>query len=362
MYTGLVKLAQLGEPARMFAAYVGLLAEMRRRPTAADELRFAHSGDGWRIALHRYRPAAGVAPRRHPVILCHGLAANRVTFDLSAEVSLARRLAGLGFDVYCLELRSHGSSQAARLAGPRRWGFSFDDYLGHDVPAAIDEVRALTGAPRVHWIGHSMGGILLYAHLASGGAAQLASGVAIGSGLDYSGSVSAYHSTLGLRRYGGLSPVIPIGFALALTQPWNGRAGLALKRFNLWPDNVEPHLVRRLHARAFHSVSTAVLLQLATAFEPGGLRSRDHSRCYLHDLRAAAVTTPVLALAGDRDAQCSVEAAAVPLAALAGRAQLAACGREYGHSSHYGHFDLVIGRRAHVEVWPAIEAWLAEHD
>ena len=362
MYTAEVKFPQFGQPGRVLAGYMGLLAEFRRRISEADELRFAHGGDGWRIALHRYRPAAGAPPRRHPVILCHGLAANRVTFDLDAEVSLARRLAGLGFDVYALELRSHGVSQAARLAGPRRWGFSFDDYLGHDVPAAIDAVRALSGAPQVHWIGHSMGGILLYAHLASGGASSIASGVAIGSSLDYSGSVSAYHSTLGLRRYGGLSPVIPVGFALALTEPWNGRAGLALKRFNLWPENVEPHLVRRLHARAFHSVSTAVLLQLATAFEPGGLRSRDHKRRYLDDLRAASVTTPVLALAGDRDAQCSVAAAAVPLAALTGRTQLAACGREHGHSSHYGHFDLVIGRRAHLEVWPAIEGWLAAHD
>ena len=109
-------------------------------------------------------------------------------------------------------------------------------------------------------------------------------------------------------------------------------------------------------------MSTGVLLQLASAFEPGGLRSRDRRRAYLDDLRAGAVTTPVLALAGDRDAQCTAEAAAVPLAALAGPSRLAAFGRVHGHASHYGHFDLIIGRQARAEVWPTIEAWLEEHD
>ena len=347
--------------ARALAGYAGAMARARRL-AVADELCFAAGDDGWRIALHRYRAPAGAPSRRHPVILCHGLAANRITFDLDAAVSLARRLAGIGFDVYSLELRGHGASDPARLVGRRRWGFSFDDYLGRDVPAAIDAVRAMSGAPRVHWVGHSMGGILLYAHLASGGAGGLASGTAIGSSLDYTGTPSAFHGTLRLRRIGMLAPMLPIGTAMALSAPWTGRLGTAFERFSLWPENVEPHLVRRLHARAFHGVSTPVLLQLATAFEPGGLRSRDRRRRYLDDLRASGATTPVLAVAGDRDWQCSVAAAAVPLAALAGRTQLSAYGPEHGHGSHYGHFDLLIGRRAPVEVWPAIESWLAEHD
>jgi pimeloyl-ACP methyl ester carboxylesterase len=398
LYTARVN---LGHPARIVAGYLMLGAELRRRVSEADELRFAWSSDGWRLALHRYLPAARGA-RRHPVILCHGLASNRVTFDLDAEVSLARRLASLGYDVFSLELRAHGASAPARLAGPFRWGFSFDDYLTRDVPAAIGAVRSLTGAPRVHWIGHSMGGILLYAHLACGGAEHLASGVAVGSALDYSWSASAFHSTLRMRRLGALTPFLPIGAAMALMAPWTGLArpiveasgqrrravieatlrralrglrrqasraaaaeklpGFALERFNLWPDNVAPRLVRRLHARAFHSVSTPVLLQLASAFEPGGLRSCDLGRCYLDDLRAAAIKTPVLAVAGDRDLQCPIEAATEPLLALAGRRKLEAFGLGHGHSSHYGHFDLLIGRRARHEVWPAIESWLHEHD
>jgi fermentation-respiration switch protein FrsA (DUF1100 family) len=109
-------------------------------------------------------------------------------------------------------------------------------------------------------------------------------------------------------------------------------------------------------------VSTAVLLQLSTAFTPGGLRSADGSRRYLDDLRLARVSTPVLALAGDRDEQCPLGASERTLAVLRGRTKLAEYGVAQGHSSHYGHFDLIIGKRARVEVWPAMEAWLIEHD
>jgi predicted alpha/beta hydrolase len=355
-------LSRFAEAAGALAGYADLLRGRYRRRSIADERHFAVADDGWAVALHRYRPVEGAPARRYPVILCHGLGANRVGFDLADEVSMARRLAALGFDVYALELRGHGDSDPAALRGPQRWGFSFDDYLRRDVPAAIAKVRAVADAAQVHWIGHSMGGLLLYAHLASGGADTLASGTAIGSSLDYSQAVSGFHQLLALRRFGKLAPFVPIGAAMFASAPWAGRFETDFERFNLWPSNVEPALIRRLHASTFHSVSTPVLLQLGTAFEPGGLRSADGAIRYMDALRAAQVRTPVLAVTGDRDEQCSTEAASVPLSALVGETRLAVHGPEHGHASHYGHFDLVIGRRAPSEVWPTIEAWLADHD
>jgi alpha-beta hydrolase superfamily lysophospholipase len=334
---------------------------VRRKAARADELHFATTDDGWRIALHRYRARADT-PRRHPVVLCHGLAANHLGFDLAPEVSLARRLAAIGFDVFALDLRGHGASDRATLRGPHRWGFSFDDYLHRDVPAVLSKVLATSGAPALHWVGHSMGGILLYAQLAALGASKLVSGIAIGSTLDYSSSSSGFHKSLWLRPIGKYVPAVPLGRAMALGAPFTGRFATAFERFNVWPDNVDPVLVRRLHAEVFGTVSTPVLLQLGTAFTPGGLRSADGSRRYLDDLRAANVTTAVLALVGDRDEQCPPGASELTLAALRGQTRLAEFGIAHGHVSHYGHFDLIIGKRAPIEVWPTIEAWLVEHD
>ena len=343
----------------MLSRLAAFAASAFRPATAADELHHATASDGWRLALHRYR-ARGA--RRFPVILCHGLAANHFGFDLAPEVSLARRLAALGYDVFALELRGHGDSDAASLLGPRRWGFSFDDYLRRDMPAAIDRVRTLTGAPAVHWVGHSMGGILLYTYLATTGGVGLASGTAIGSSLDYSASKSGFHGTLRLRPLGRLVPVVPLGGLLKLSTPLAGRVANGLERFNTWPGNVEPEMVRKLHASTFGSVSTAVLLQLATAFEPGGLRSADGKRKYLEELRATKPTVPVLAMAGDRDEQCPPGATEVTLAALSGPTRLLQHGVTHGHANHYGHFDLVIGKNAAHEVWPGLERFLEESE
>ena len=113
--------------------------------------------DGWRIALHVYEPSGGKA-RRHPVVLCHGLAANHMAFDAHADTSLARHLASRGYVAIAVDLRGHGHSERPTRDGERRFGWSFDEYLQFDVPAAIAYAKRTSGASTVHWIGHSMAG------------------------------------------------------------------------------------------------------------------------------------------------------------------------------------------------------------
>jgi hypothetical protein len=70
-----------------------------------------------------------------------------------------------------------------------------------------------------------------------------------------------------------------------------------------------------------------------------------------------------LAVAGDRDRQCSPHAARRTLDALgSARRSYLLFGKAEGQQDHYGHFDLLVGRRAPQEVWPHIDAWLDEHD
>lgn len=323
----------------------------------ADEVHHARTPDGWRVALSRYRPRE--RSRRHPVILCHGLASNRFAFDLGPEASLARHLRDRGYDVFALELRGAGLSDRPWPPSGRGYGWTFDDYLLADVPAAIDFVRALTGARQVHWIGHSMGGILLYAHLARGGEGVRA-GITVGSSLDYSRSDSEFHLLARLVGVTAVIPALPLGVLALLGAPGAGRVFNVVERFQYWPSNIEPLVARRLFAAGFQTVSSGVLAQLATAFEPGGLRARD-GLPYLSGL--ASARTPVLALAGDMDRQCPPDAAQQTLDALGtDDKRLVVRGVEHGQADHYGHFDLLCGRRAPGEVFPEIDAWLDAHD
>ena len=125
----------------------------RLRP-AHDELRFAVTNDGWRIAVARRAPRGD--PRSPPVLLCHGLSVNRFSLDFGVpRYSLALSLAESGFDCFALDLRGHGDSRRGRS---RSW--TFDTYLSQDIPAALDEIRSVTGIPEVLWVGHSQGALL----------------------------------------------------------------------------------------------------------------------------------------------------------------------------------------------------------
>ena len=125
----------------------------RVRP-AQDELRFVETKDGWRLAVARRAPRG--EPRLPPVLLCHGLSANRGNLDFGIERwSLSLALAQAGFDCFALDLRGHGGSRRVRPGVPRRW--SFDTYLEQDIPAVLDDVRSATGSDRVLWVGHTVG-------------------------------------------------------------------------------------------------------------------------------------------------------------------------------------------------------------
>jgi alpha-beta hydrolase superfamily lysophospholipase len=325
-----------------------------------DRVANALTEDGWRIALHVYEPS-NEKKRRHPVVLCHGLAANHMAFDTHADTSLARHLASRGYLALAVDLRGHGHSERPTRRGERRFGWSFDDYLLFDVPATIAWAKHASGAPSVHWIGHSMGGLLAYAHLARGGSRDFCSVTTIGSSLDYSGTKSGFHSLYPLRSLLERIPFVPVGLLARATAGLVGRVETPFQRFNVWPSNIDPDHWRRVSRCGFHAVSAPVMAQLASAMRAGGLRSRDGSTAYLDGL--ASATAPVLAVAGDRDAQCPPDAAERTLAMLGSpRRELRVFGKSRGHGDHYGHFDLVIGRRAKAEVFPCIDAWVDAAD
>ena len=73
----------------------GHFAYWRRRLALrpeVDQVLFAPTKDGWRIALTRRRPRG--AARRTPVLLCHGIATNHHSMDFALPgLSLALTLA-----------------------------------------------------------------------------------------------------------------------------------------------------------------------------------------------------------------------------------------------------------------------------
>lgn len=302
--------------------------------------------DGIRLVVRRARP---VGPARgEPVMLLHGLAANHSGFDFAGR-SFARWLSARGFDCYLPELRGHGNSERPHF----RW--SLDDYLRLDVPAVLEAIRSISGTREVHWVGHSMGGVLLLCYAALADAEPLASGVTVGSALDYRPGASDFRTLVRLRPMVEQLPAVPYGVLMHWIAPLIARSDrdVALS-FNAWPTNIEPELARRLHASAFHTIPTTLLADLAGALEEPGLaavgrRVLDH---------ASDLDLPVLMLAGSRDRQVSVDAVRATADMLGRRARSHIFGTESGCADEYGHWDLLVGRNAETEVWPVVERWL----
>ncbi|MBI4962586.1 MAG: alpha/beta hydrolase [Desulfomonile tiedjei] len=327
-------------------------------PTSQDETHFIRTKDGWPLAIHRYRadkPTIG-----HPVVLCHGLSSNRYSFDLPSGPGLARYLSKSGWDVWVPELRGSGMSARPGLGYsdvPYAWGF--EDHLREDVPAIVDFVLEKTGSPSLHWVGHSMGGMLIQAHLAAGGNPPVASAVAIGSPADFTKvKANDLKSLLKAKPLLQLIPLSPLGIVARLGIPLVPRVGLGF--FNA--ANVEPEISRKTVALAAEPLASSKLWLDFSRFVEAEKFANELGEPYLTNLPSSKV--PLLRIGGAKDMLAPPDSLIPDFAREESSAEsrCTVLGKASGCEEDYGHVDLMVGLRAASEVFPLILQWLTDHD
>jgi predicted alpha/beta hydrolase len=315
---------------------------------------FASTPDGWRLALHRHRARGGEAGM--PVVLCSGFSCNRHFIDYDDRYSLARFLARAGFDAWVLELRGRGLSHpTSTCRHPGRW--TFDDLATIDVPAAVEHVAEATGR-EVSWVGHSMGGLVLYAYLGTHARVPVRAGVTIASPV----RLLVSRSTL-IRRVGEAMLSIPLGDIVrhrvmigALWWLLSPTSGIEI---GMNTANIDRGDVGRALRLSLTDISRLKLQQFSRwAFE-GTFDSLDGGIDYLDAL--GGVTTPLLVLAGTGDRVARPAAVRLAVERLpSASATYREFGRAQGDAVDYGHVDLILGRAAPTEVFPAVADWLAK--
>lgn len=250
------------------------------------------------------------------------------------------------------------------------YDWDFDNYLEEDLPAAMEYIveHSKVKDGKLLTIGHSMGGILLYALLSKyasqGSKCGLAAIVTLAASVDYTTSKSSLKLLLPLADpVQALNvPVVPLGALMTATYPLSSRPPYVLSWLNAQvsaQDMMLPELYEKLVLNNFCTIPTKVLLQLATAFRNGGLRNRAGTFLYKDNLHKCDV--PILALAGDRDLICPPEAVYETVKLIpASKVSYRVFGKPDG--PHYAHYDLVGGRLATGEVYPCIIEFLCCHD
>ncbi|XP_042501977.1 uncharacterized protein LOC122079512 isoform X2 [Macadamia integrifolia] len=251
-----------------------------------------------------------------------------------------------------------------------KYDWDFDNYLEEDIPAVMEYIRS-QGKPKdgkLLAIGHSMGGILLYAMLSRSGFegrdSGLAAVVTLASSLDYSTSNSSLKLLLPLADPAqALSvPVVPLGVLLAAAYPLSCHPPYVLSWLNPLisaQDMMHPELFEKLVLNNFCTIPAKLLLQLTTAFQEGGLR--DRSGTFLYKDHLCKSNVPVLALAGDQDLICPPEAVYETVKIIPQHLVTYKIFGEPG-GAHYAHYDLVGGRLASDQVYPCIIKYLNRHD
>jgi pimeloyl-ACP methyl ester carboxylesterase len=339
--------------------------------------------DGVELKLKRY-----VSEGAQPVLLVHGFFANGYCFDLPHQNhNMALYLAERGYDVWVASFR--GCGREPYRCGIKHWNHSIDHLAAFDAPALVEGVSRSTGKRPV-WIGHSMGGMVLYMYLQgivvepanadflvtsdSELAAQrnrsILGGIAMASppafyfgGKDWAEGLSSmplskaltgwtiqylrwtnnFFRRISLKGAPGMADSLPrVARILAAKGPF------AACLYNV--ENVYPDVGYSLLKWSGDSVSTRMTAQILALSRDSDLKDYYGRHNYTENMDL--ITAPLFFISGSED--------------FAGPENIRVYGYETVSSPikrfklypGYGHTDLVIGKRVAEEVYPDILSWI----
>jgi len=158
----------------VFRAYGGMLATLndfaskdaallssREMHLPPSERHIVPTGDAVNIGLTRYRGGA-----RGPLVLAPGFSVRASSFATpTVDENLTESLVAQGYDVWLFDYRASADSGNDTEHPPE---FTIDDIARHDWPAAIEKIRAVTGADSVQALAHCVGSMSLLMGIGAG--------------------------------------------------------------------------------------------------------------------------------------------------------------------------------------------------
>jgi cholesterol oxidase len=120
----------------------------RQLRVSAPEVHPFTTDDGLELRLTRYRGSEN----RGPVLVAHGLGVSSGIFTIDTiDTNLLEHLFAHGYDVWLLDYRASIALPSSKTE------FTADEIATRDYPAAVEKVRAVTGADTIQVIAHCFG-------------------------------------------------------------------------------------------------------------------------------------------------------------------------------------------------------------
>lgn len=342
----------------------------KKRPLRAPqpELHFFNTADGVQLRFLRYQGGS-----KGPVILTHGIGVSSLIFRIDTiKTNLVEFLTARGFDVWALDYRGSIELAAHNLE------FTADDVAAYDYPAAVETVRALTGAASVQMVVHCFGSVSFFMamlkglqgvrsavssqvamHMATAPITELKCGLYIPEVFDAIGvkSLNAYISS---------------------ATDWQGKLDEAAMRFYPTPEdqlctNPVCHRITFMYSQVFEheQLNAATHSALDEMFGATNIHAFEH-------LSRMVRTGHIVTANGENAYLPHIDRLAIPIAFISGgknRCFLPESTqrtydllREKNGSHlytrfvipHYGHADSILGKNAARDVYPAIAKHLEE--
>ena len=232
-----------------------------------------------------------------------------------------------------------------------------DDYLLRDIPASLDFITKHTGFARVHWIGHSMGGMLLYAYVAAFGAEKVAAAATLGAPPGFDGvNFQTPHAVFWLQR---LCPPLFQYILKGITPLLN----VWKPRFRFVPvnwDNIHTDVTPRTFFNVIEAIPPRAAQELAGWATTKTWRMRNGELDVLASLKKLQI--PIFAIFGGADALTPGQNARAFFEALpADYKKMLILSKESGYAEDYDHVDLAFGKNGVADVFEPIAEWLKKH-
>ncbi len=329
------------------------------------EIHYTITKDNWKITLERFYKLNDPKKKKYPVILCHGLMANRTFYTINGMDSTAYLLMQDGYDVWAVDLRGRDKAGTPSFFfGEKKYNYSIDDYIQYDMEAIIDYVLSQTKSEKVNWIGHSMGGMIAYARIGSFQENRIANLVTIGSPFSFelpSLSLELWHrtSSCGLSVF----PTIPVGTIAKINSysclDLTPRAGLL--EILTYPENTDKEVLKGAQRYMMTNIAKPEALQLRAAIENKEFYSYDGKINYTENLKN--IQLPVLIILGRRDHLGGGYTIRQIYDKIPSKDKtLLIIEKMQGSADDYGHADLLIGKHSKQDVIIPIINWLNERN
>ena len=322
------------------------------------EILTAVASDGNKIkVVRKWKPESR---KKAAVILVHGFAQNRYTWHLKGR-SFVNYLAFHDYDVFNVDLRGHGRSSTVSSPPSR-----FEDYVEKDMPAVVDLVSSVSGHNKVFLIGHSLGGAVIYASAPLfpekiRGIVTIGGVFLFGQGQKIFNFISKLLTSLDKSlSFFDFLKVIPFYLVGRVLEPLTVFLNSPLlKEFPVtpwFPGSIEEELAGLRLVEGFDRTGMEVLKLMIRWASTGKFTDTEGRKDYFREF--IELDVPLLVITGDKDTLCT------HLDAYPAYYFSRSSDKEYkiftyrDGKTHWGHIDLITGKKAPEYVWPYIRRWL----